>query len=266
MLDELALTESGIGFVYSALDLLAKQYQLSDAVLTIVSDSFGTQMFRLGGKGVSTDLAAKLGGQPGLYCESNLVSDKDRDALCQACQHSLSLNMVRFNTNSETLAHLPQPLNVDDAPVAIGRRVILQPSGLMISMAKELDNLGKRVTLFRARRSRATISMVLLVLDLATLAMTIGGLHGPVRFVLGLALGVAIPGWSIVGLLGLQNAALELGLTLAVSLSLIMVAAQIMMTVRLWHPLVLEEVTCLICLPSLIWQAQGFRRAELHPR
>jgi hypothetical protein len=62
----------------------------------------------------------------------------------------------------------------------------------------------------------------------------------------------------------LDNAPLEFGLTLAVSLSLLMVVAQILMTVNLWHLVALEEVTCVVCLPSLLFQARGRRPAGRH--
>jgi uncharacterized membrane protein len=103
--------------------------------------------------------------------------------------------------------------------------------------------------------------MSLLVADLVVLVMTVGNLHGPVRLVLGLILGLVVPGWCVVGLLRLENAALEVGLTVAVSLALCMVVAQVLLTVHAWHLVVFEEVTCVLCLPSLIWQAHlGPRR------
>jgi hypothetical protein len=104
--------------------------------------------------------------------------------------------------------------------------------------------------------------MILLAADLIALAMTIGDLHGPVRLACGLALGVVIPGWSVVGLLRLENAALEVGLTVAVSLALLMLSAQVLMTAHAWHLVALQEATCLICLPSLIWQSRDHRRAR----
>jgi uncharacterized membrane protein len=99
------------------------------------------------------------------------------------------------------------------------------------------------------------VSISLLVADLVVLIMTIESLHGPLRLVLGLVLGLVVPGWSVVGLLGLENAALEVGLTVAVSLASCMVVAQVLLTVHAWHLGVFQEVTCVLCLPSLIWQA-----------
>src|ERR1039457_6664727 len=51
MLDELSVSELGIGFIYSVLDLLVERYALSDAVVILVHESFGAQMFRLRGGG-----------------------------------------------------------------------------------------------------------------------------------------------------------------------------------------------------------------------
>jgi hypothetical protein len=91
----------------------------------------------------------------------------------------------------------------------------------------------------------------------------LGNVHGSVRFVFGLVLGIAIPGWSIVGLLRLRYAALEIGLTMATSFALIMVSAQILITAHLWHLVAFEEFICMLCLPSLLWQS---RRQWLEPR
>ena len=102
--------------------------------------------------------------------------------------------------------------------------------------------------------------MALLAVDVTTLAMTIGGFHGPVRFVIGLVFGVAVPGWSIIGLLNLGNGALEVGLMVSTSLALLMLVAQVLMTLHAWHLVAAQEVICLACLPSLLWQSMGLRR------
>jgi O-antigen/teichoic acid export membrane protein len=127
---------------------------------------------------------------------------------------------------------------------------------------KRSRRLAEKVDGPQKRSSRAIVSMILLAADLIALAMTIGDLHGPVRLACGLALGVVIPGWSVVGPLKLENAALEVGLTVAVSLALLMLSAQVLMTINAWHLVALQEATCLICLPSLIWQSRDHRRAR----
>lgn len=110
-------------------------------------------------------------------------------------------------------------------------------------------------TLLDVVATRAVASMLLLGVDVILLVLATMGVVGPVRFGLGLVLGLVIPGWSIVGLLRLDNAPLEVGLSIAVSLALLIVTAQLMITYHLWHPIALEELTCLACIPSLFAQA-----------
>jgi hypothetical protein len=68
MLSELTEKELGVGFIYTVLDLFAKRNDLTDAVVVLVHESFGTQMFRLGGKPVTPEIAAKISAEPGVYC------------------------------------------------------------------------------------------------------------------------------------------------------------------------------------------------------
>jgi uncharacterized membrane protein len=107
------------------------------------------------------------------------------------------------------------------------------------------------------KAARARISQFLILVDVVIFALSVAGVHGPVRIVLGLILGVVIPGWCVVGFLKLDNAPLEVGLTLAVSLSLIMLIAQVLITINLWHLVAFEEVLCVICLPFLVYQTKG---------
>jgi uncharacterized membrane protein len=107
----------------------------------------------------------------------------------------------------------------------------------------------------RSRRARATISAVLVVVDAALLVFIAAGVHGPARFVVGLAVALFVPGWAIIGPLRLASPALEVGLTVAVSLSTLLVAAQLVITARLWHLTALQVAVCLLCLPSIVWQA-----------
>ena len=48
MLDQMSTNEINIGFIYSVLDLLARRYELVDAVVVLRDESLGTQAFRLG--------------------------------------------------------------------------------------------------------------------------------------------------------------------------------------------------------------------------
>jgi diguanylate cyclase (GGDEF)-like protein len=115
MLDELSASELGIGFVYSVLDLLAQRYELTDAVVVLVHESFGTQSFRLGRKTMSADLAETLGGAAGVYCVPDIVPGVERDAVRTACQLALSLHLARFSAAHDPLTNIANRRAFDTA-------------------------------------------------------------------------------------------------------------------------------------------------------
>ncbi|MDE3065257.1 MAG: hypothetical protein KGJ36_06275, partial [Acidobacteriota bacterium] len=66
MLGQLKADELGIDFLYKLLDLVAERHGLSDVVVVLSHESFGTQIFRLGGRAVSAEEAAHFLGSPGV--------------------------------------------------------------------------------------------------------------------------------------------------------------------------------------------------------
>jgi uncharacterized membrane protein len=126
-----------------------------------------------------------------------------------------------------------------------------------VSRSKHAKPVRRREFIDRPR-----VSVLMVVLDLATLAITAGHVHGSVRFVLGLAFGLLVPGWSLIGWLKLRNAALEFAMTVGTSLALLTVVAQVLVTVHEWRLFSLQIVVCLVCLPSLVGQARGFRQSK----
>jgi uncharacterized membrane protein len=115
-------------------------------------------------------------------------------------------------------------------------------------------------------RRRVAASAALAAVDLVTLVVLVGAVHGPVRFIFGLAFVVVVPGWSLVGLVGLANAPLEFALSVAVSLASLMLGAQVMMAMGLWHPVAFAELVGVACLPSLFWQSRSVLRAFAETR
>jgi hypothetical protein len=93
-----------------------------------------------------------------------------------------------------------------------------------------------------------------LVVNSLVLFTAVAGAHGVTRLVLGLAMILVIPGWSVIGLLRLKDPALEIGLSVAVSLAFYTVAAQILMALDAWHLVGLEEAVGVLCVPLLMWQ------------
>ena len=117
----------------------------------------------------------------------------------------------------------------------------------------------------RSDLTRSVISIVVLLADILMLYASVANLHGQVRVVLGFALVGVIPGWSIVGLMRLENPALEIGLTVVVSLAVCMMGAQILLTLHAWHIVALQQALCLICIPPLVWQALALPAGREHP-
>ena len=115
MLNELAENELGIGFVYALLEQLTHRYDLSDAVVVLAHESFGTQAFRLGGKVVTTEMLAKFESQPGVYCEPDIVPDVECDAVRTACQLALSLHLARFSASHDALTNIANRRSFDAA-------------------------------------------------------------------------------------------------------------------------------------------------------
>lgn len=255
-LDELVATETGLEFVYSSLDALAARYTLSEAVLVLHDNGDGVQVFRLGGKVLDVNFPARRGLTPGLYCTPAIVSADDAALLLKVCQRAFSSPW-----------HVPKQAPRRQLPT-LGAEPTPSLEAATSLAAVTASSLGggmpfpKRAIQGPPSGTRRWISSILLVVDLLTLAITVAGVHGELRYVLGLVLGLAIPGWSIIGVLRLGNTALEIALTLAASLTLLMLAAQILITVKFWHPILLEEFTCVVCFPSLLWQSRRLPRVR----
>jgi diguanylate cyclase (GGDEF)-like protein len=115
MLNELSERELGVGFIYSILDLFATRHGLSDVAVVLVNEGFGTQMFRLGGEAVTTDMAAHLNASPGVYCEPDSVPAAECDAVRTACQLALSLHLARFSAAHDPLTNISNRRSFDEA-------------------------------------------------------------------------------------------------------------------------------------------------------
>lgn len=261
LLEDLAQRESGLGFVYTALDLLAKRYALNDVVVVLANESYGTQMFRLGGKAVTANIAARIDAPPGVYCDPDVVPESERDAVHVACDAAYSRHLLEFKAARDGERGTPPQAVFDE--IRNGEAVQDRPGRRsLFHVATHVNNVRSLVRYLRRQESRVLVSQAALVIDCLVFLLTVGDVHGPIRFVAGLILGLFIPGWSVVGRLKLRHAALELGLAIAVSVAVLMVVAQLLITWHQWHPVALEELTCLVCLPSLISQSN----IDLRPR
>jgi hypothetical protein len=251
-LDELSASESGLGFIYSALALLVERFELIDVVIVLEDQSVGTQIFRFGGKAVSRNFAARLGVVPGVYCNPHVVDVSDLEVVRAACQRELLLHQTRFVEVQETRARIDDSRDEVTTPDTVVERIVENSERLHVS-----KHIVSRVFVTHSleRNARGRFSVLLAVADVATLLFAATNVGGPVRFFLGLILGIFIPGWSVVGLIKLKNAALEVGLTMATSLTILMLCAQLLITAGFWHLALFEDFTCIVCFPSLLWQS-----------
>jgi len=242
----------GVGFIYEALAMLAARFTLHDVVIVIDDERVGTQAFRLGGRAVGPDQATLLREGPGVYCDPPVVPDDELRTLLEACESEL-VRLRTFDPRSEP-APLPARRSRASSSASLGRTPKVQP--LQRFTIAEGDDDWRDEPRRGGARSRLNISRVLVFVDVVSLLLALVSVHGALRFVFGLVLGVTVPGWSIVGLLRLRNSALEIGLTMATSFSILLISAQILMTAHLWHLVGFEMLLCLACLPSLWIQSR----------
>ena len=245
-LTRLRESASGVGFIYQALELVATRFGLDDVVVVFQDEHVGTQIFRLGRESVSPDRFDLVNASSGVYCEPAIVSTRDKNVLFRSCSEELANSGQR---RRPALTGAP----VDDAVLVSAKSEHIQSTKGIDLADDDLETWTPEPLVINVRR---ILSQLFVLVDVATIVLVLFDVHGPMRFVFGLLVGIAIPGWSIVGLVKLENAPLELALTLTVSFAIIMVSAQILMFVHWWHLAGFEVIVCLLCLPSLLLQAR----------
>jgi diguanylate cyclase (GGDEF)-like protein len=115
MMTELSQRELGVGFIYSVLDFFAQRHGLSDVIVVLAHESFGLQMFRLGGESTSPEMVARIGTEPGVYCEPDHVPDVECDALRTAATLSFSLHVARFSAAHDPLTNIANRRSFDES-------------------------------------------------------------------------------------------------------------------------------------------------------
>jgi uncharacterized membrane protein len=124
-----------------------------------------------------------------------------------------------------------------------------------VALGTGLREFRSRAATRRQRRLRANLSTLLVFADLFVAAIVALNVRGDLRVVVGLAFCAVVPGWSIVGLLRLNNTPLEIGLSMAAGLCALLLLAQLAITLGVWDLTALQLLVCALCLPSLLWQA-----------
>ncbi len=115
MMTELSQRELGVGFIYSVLDFFAQRHGLSDVIVVLTHESFGLQMFRLGGEVIAPEIVARIGTEPGVYCEPDHVPHVECDALRTAATLSFSLHVARFSAAHDPLTNIANRRSFDES-------------------------------------------------------------------------------------------------------------------------------------------------------
>jgi hypothetical protein len=250
-LDHLRQSETGAGYVYFALDLLASRYALSDAYIVIDLGTLGLQVFRLGGKTTFPARDEVQNAPRGLYCQPAVVGEDDARTFYEACALELTHpRPLQPGIDKLNASGLPHARTATQTPADASE--VLDDDWYISGATGDSWNLRQYEN---APAIRRRFTQFLVAVDLANLIMAFANTHGPVRFFLGLLFGVVVPGWSIIGYLKLKNAALEIGLSVATSLAFIMVSAQVMITLNLWRLESYEEILAIVCLIPLLRQS-----------
>jgi hypothetical protein len=252
-LDRLRAERSGMLFIYSAMDLFAAHFELSDVVVVFYDGHGGKQIFRLGGKPISPDRKSLITADPGVYCYPKLIDVEGVDLLFERCKQEFS--DLRSRGDASTGVISPRPFQERPREVPKRRDEALDLPAALV----EVEDPQVEGSAFGVETWREFASKVFVFVTLANIVLALLDVTGSVRFVLGLVLGLVIPGWSTVGLIHFRDTALEIALSMATSFAIVMVGAQVMITLHFWHLEAFEVFLCLACLPSLVYQAKWYR-------
>jgi hypothetical protein len=277
-LERLRAERSGMAFIYSSMDLFVARFRLSDLVLVFHDGHGGTQIFRWGGKPISPDRKSLIHAAPGVYYYPSFDRAEDVDLLFEKCQREFADLRSRGDASTGVISPRPfrerpreEPRRVDeviDTPRPFRERAreaprrvdeVFDTSDALVEVEVEVEDPQFEGSQFAVATWRPFVSKVFIYITVANLVLALVNVTGSVRFVLGLILGLAIPGWSIVGLIHFRDTALEIALSMAASFAVVMLGAQVLITIHFWHLEAFEVFLCLICLPSLVYQAKWDR-------
>jgi hypothetical protein len=248
-----------MAFIYSAMDLFVAHFELSDLVVVFHDGHGGTQIFRWGGKPISPDRRSLITAAPGVYCYPQLNDVEDVDLLFERCRQEFADLRSRGDASTGVISSRPFRERPREEPRRVDEE--LDASAALV----EVEDRQVEGSEFGVETWRAFASSVFVFITLANILLALLDVTWSIRFVLGLVLGLAIPGWSIVGLIHFRDTALEIALSMAASIAIVMVGAQLLITMHFWHLEAFEVFLCLVCLPSLMYQAKwhwphGWRR------
>ncbi len=117
----LVRADSGISFIYQALDLLAARFGLDDAVVVVDTPTVRRQAFRLrrrsGRPRAGSPIPPVAGASAGLYAEPPVVDSVSAAYLVNLVEVALRLDLLRHDASRDPLTGLLNRRSYDDALV-----------------------------------------------------------------------------------------------------------------------------------------------------
>jgi hypothetical protein len=111
-------------------------------------------------------------------------------------------------------------------------------------------------------RARDAVTAAMLLIDLTALALVTAGVGGAVRFLIGMVVALAVPGWAVVSHLDLRWPAAEVALSTAGSLAAVLLVAQLTVMTRAWQP---TAATWIVGGASAVLLVARMVRSRRHP-
>lgn len=259
-LDGLRSSQSGVNFIYTSMSVFVARFGVRDVVVVLDDRHEGIQLFRYEGKAINPSQISLIRSPPGAYCDPPTASQSDLDLLFERCRNEFeSLRSVGdASTGVLAFRRFRAPSDVDPLGRLSESLSYYAPDQYELEQQRETEPGGEFA---RVAVSRLFVFMTVMNILFAAIDWT-----GPVRYLFGLALGVAIPGWAIIGRFNLRYAALEVGLSIATSVALLIVSAQVLITIHFWHLTAYDIALSVAVLPSLLVQShwplsyRGWRR------
>jgi hypothetical protein len=249
-LEKLRLSTSGVAFIYASMSVFVSRFEMRDVVVVLDDGHEGTQLFRYEGKAITARQKSLIHSPPGAYSDPPTASPSDLNLLFERCRNEFERLRAVGDASTGVLPFRRFRAPNDDLPVEGLRESPLDtaPDAYEIEQQRDPAPGGEF--------ARVVVSRIFVFIAVMNILFAAIDWTGPVRYLFGLALGVAIPGWAIVGRLNLRYAALELGLSIATSLALLIVCAQVLITIHFWHLTAFDIVLSVAVLPSLLYQSR----------
>jgi hypothetical protein len=248
-LDKLRLSKSGVAFIYDSMSVFVSRFEMRDVVVVLDDGREGTQLFRFEGKAIGAHQKSLIHSPPGAYSDPPGASQSDLDLLFERCRIELESLRAVGDASTGVLPFRRFRAPADTIPVE-------GPSKSSPHTSPEVYEFELRPDSKQGELARVVVSRFFVFITVMNILFAAIDWTSPVRYFVGLTLGLAIPGWAIVGRFNLRYAALEIGLSIATSVAILIISAQVLITVHYWHLTAFDIALSVAVLPSLLFQSR----------